>query len=209
MRGKANGKGTKVDCGGQRKLRQTRSALNTWLSRGRQNLFFFMSRRDRSMVNRKKHQEDKFHFERKTLHSQNCLKIPSPGIEPGSPALQTDSSPSEPPGKPNNNSARYVKCSELFLKKLDNHFMRDGVYVCMCVCGIRVKLQVCGWRTWPWRALPIQRITDISETKWWTRKRSCLLDSDSPVFPPSQAAFKQISSWINVFWASLVACCYC
>ena len=26
--------------------------------------------------------------------------LPAPGIEPGSPALQTDSSPSEPPGKP-------------------------------------------------------------------------------------------------------------
>ena len=25
--------------------------------------------------------------------------LPDPGIEPGSPALQTDSSPSEPPGK--------------------------------------------------------------------------------------------------------------
>ena len=101
------------------------------------------------MVNRPKHQEDKFHFERKSLHSQICLKIPSPRIEPGSPALQTDFSPSEPRGKPNNNSARCLKCNELFLKKLDNHFMRDGVYVwmCVCVCGIRVKLQVCGWRT--------------------------------------------------------------
>ena len=27
--------------------------------------------------------------------------LPDPGIEPGSPALQVDSSPSEPPGKPN------------------------------------------------------------------------------------------------------------
>ena len=26
--------------------------------------------------------------------------LPNPGAEPGSPALQTDSSPSEPPGKP-------------------------------------------------------------------------------------------------------------
>ena len=26
--------------------------------------------------------------------------LPNPGIEPGSPALQTDSLPSEPPGKP-------------------------------------------------------------------------------------------------------------
>ena len=26
--------------------------------------------------------------------------LPNPGIEPGSPALQADSSPSEPPGKP-------------------------------------------------------------------------------------------------------------
>ena len=27
--------------------------------------------------------------------------LPDPGIEPGSPALQVDSLPSEPPGKPN------------------------------------------------------------------------------------------------------------
>ena len=27
--------------------------------------------------------------------------LPDPGIEPGSPTLQTDSLPSEPPGKPN------------------------------------------------------------------------------------------------------------
>ena len=27
--------------------------------------------------------------------------LPKPGIEPGSPALQTDALPSEPPGKPN------------------------------------------------------------------------------------------------------------
>ena len=27
--------------------------------------------------------------------------LPDPGIEPGSPALQTDALPSEPPGKPN------------------------------------------------------------------------------------------------------------
>ena len=27
--------------------------------------------------------------------------LPNPGIEPGSPALQADSLPSEPPGKPN------------------------------------------------------------------------------------------------------------
>ena len=29
--------------------------------------------------------------------------LPDPGIEPGSPALQADSLPSEPPGKPQNN----------------------------------------------------------------------------------------------------------
>ena len=28
--------------------------------------------------------------------------LPDPGIEPGSPVLQADSSPSEPPGKPKN-----------------------------------------------------------------------------------------------------------
>ena len=28
------------------------------------------------------------------------LMVPDPGIEPGSPALQADSLPSEPPGKP-------------------------------------------------------------------------------------------------------------
>ena len=31
------------------------------------------------------------------------LPFPSPGIEPGSPALQADALPSEPPGKPKRN----------------------------------------------------------------------------------------------------------
>ena len=42
-----------------------------------------------------------------TVHVTNPLLpfsspgvLPNPGIEPGSPALQADSSPSEPPGKP-------------------------------------------------------------------------------------------------------------
>ena len=33
----------------------------------------------------------------------NGLPFPSPGIEPGSPALQADALPSEPPGKPKRN----------------------------------------------------------------------------------------------------------
>ena len=51
--------------------------------------------------------------------SQECwsgLPFPSPGIEPMSPALQTDSLPSEPPGKPCN--------------KLPDHSNTDMTPVC-------------------------------------------------------------------------------
>ena len=37
--------------------------------------------------------------------------FPSPGVKPGSPALQAVSLPSEPPGKPKNNGIR-VQCSD-------------------------------------------------------------------------------------------------
>jgi len=40
--------------------------------------------------------------------------LPNPGIEPKSPALQTDSLPTEPRGKPNNNN------NTLFKKKILN-----------------------------------------------------------------------------------------
>ena len=33
-------------------------------------------------------------------------ELPDPGVEPGSPTLQTDVSPSEPPGKPENHSGK-------------------------------------------------------------------------------------------------------
>ena len=35
--------------------------------------------------------------------------LPNPGIEPGSPALQADALPSEPPGKPNSILTRIKK----------------------------------------------------------------------------------------------------
>ena len=35
--------------------------------------------------------------------------LPDPGIEPGSPALQTDALPSEPPGKPNYYNRAIIK----------------------------------------------------------------------------------------------------
>ena len=34
--------------------------------------------------------------------------LPDPGIEPGSPKLQTDALPSEPPGKPNKNDKSLI-----------------------------------------------------------------------------------------------------
>ena len=34
--------------------------------------------------------------------------LPDPGIEPGSPALQTDALPYEPPGKPSNGKETYI-----------------------------------------------------------------------------------------------------
>ena len=37
--------------------------------------------------------------------------LPNPGIEPGSPALQADSLPSEPPGKPKNRGFCKLKMS--------------------------------------------------------------------------------------------------
>ena len=44
-------------------------------------------------------------------------ELPDPGIEPGSPALQADSLPSEPPGK----LLASLGCRYAFLSKL-NHF---------------------------------------------------------------------------------------
>ena len=43
--------------------------------------------------------------------------LPNPEIEPGSPALQADALPSEPPGKP-----LYIYISTYY------------IYVCVCVC---------------------------------------------------------------------------
>ena len=54
------------------------------------------------------------------------VDLPDPGIEPGSPALQADSLPSEPPGNPqflfffHENVLNVVKC--FFYISLDNHF---------------------------------------------------------------------------------------
>ena len=39
--------------------------------------------------------------------------LPNPGIEPGSPALQADSLPSEPPGKPQE-LFQYIMCIDSF-----------------------------------------------------------------------------------------------
>ena len=39
-------------------------------------------------------------FSRQECWSGSSEDLPNPGIEPGSPALQADSLPSEPPGKP-------------------------------------------------------------------------------------------------------------
>ncbi|XDA77091.1 hypothetical protein R6Z07F_007236 [Ovis aries] len=49
--------------------------------------------------------------------------LPSPGIEPGSPGLQVDSLPAEPPGKPVVSIYRYRICAYIYL--------RSG---CVCVC---------------------------------------------------------------------------
>lgn len=32
--------------------------------------------------------------------------------------------------------------------------------------GVRVELQMCGWRTWYRESLPLQRISDVSDTRW-------------------------------------------
>ena len=44
--------------------------------------------------------------------------LPDPGIEPGSPALQADSSPPEPPGKPNFYLFTYAFKIYLILKNI-------------------------------------------------------------------------------------------
>ena len=46
------------------------------------------------------------------LHPLFQGDLPNPGIEPKSPALQEDSSPSEPPGKPYNSKERRKKESK-------------------------------------------------------------------------------------------------
>ena len=52
--------------------------------------------------------------------------LPDPGIKPRSPALQADSSPSEPPGKP---------IHQLYFSKKESHFL-------MCVWGMCVCLEI-------------------------------------------------------------------
>ena len=47
--------------------------------------------------------------------------LPNPGIEPGSPALQTDALPSEPPGKPISRSLLKLMSTELVM--LSNHLI--------------------------------------------------------------------------------------
>ena len=39
--------------------------------------------------------------------------LPNPGIKPGSPALQADSLPSEPPGKPSKGTLSFLKERQL------------------------------------------------------------------------------------------------
>ena len=53
--------------------------------------------------------------------------LPNPGIEPSSPALQVDSLPAEPPGKPSMNSTKFSSSvkNSLLLPAMDgisNHF---------------------------------------------------------------------------------------
>ena len=43
--------------------------------------------------------------------------LPNPGIEPGSPALQADALPSEPPGKPNENPKVSAKISLKLIRR--------------------------------------------------------------------------------------------
>ena len=58
--------------------------------------------------------------------------LPDPGIEPGSPALQVDALPSEPPGKPQDvSSALHLSCTlfllhQIHLRSLGVRFQRLG-----------------------------------------------------------------------------------
>ena len=50
------------------------------------------------------------------LLEQVALRVlPNPGIEPRSPALQADSVPSEPPGKPLLYTAGSLKCFKMYV----------------------------------------------------------------------------------------------
>ena len=65
--------------------------------------------------------------------------LPNPGIEPGSPALQADALPSEPPGKfrckspeAERRSAKKVQCT--LNKKKGGHFRGDLSFSQGCLC---------------------------------------------------------------------------
>ena len=65
--------------------------------------------------------------------------LPNPGIEPGSPALQADALPSEPPGKTNiyihkhTHTHKYTYTLQLnFLQKCVDNDAPDGPFVFLC-----------------------------------------------------------------------------
>ena len=63
-------------------------------------------------------------WSRKALPSPRDL--PHPGIEPGPPALQADSSPAEQPGKPSKEVGAVNKCQDDpdLTSHVDNHFLK-------------------------------------------------------------------------------------
>ena len=130
---------------------------------------FLMAQRDRTIMNWKKHQEDKFHMNRKKTSSESelsegtavcfeCLSCPNGSwtatlwwtVHVGCVCVGSEGQASD------------VRLEDMILK-----------------VPPYPENQRCLW--------------DQVTGRWWARKRACLLDSDSLVFPPCQTASKQIS----------------
>ena len=60
-------------------------------------------------------------------------ELPDPGIEPRSPALQADTLPSEPPGKPIGEISNSIYCFVFILLKIVDPVMMSIPVICISV----------------------------------------------------------------------------